>query len=94
MNKDIKTYKFIIKGNVQGVGFRYWFYQEAIALSLKGYVKNLNNHNEVESIVQGRMDRILYMIEKCKTGPKLASVKEVISTQIINNEFYTSFLIK
>ena len=93
MNQNVKTYLLTIKGRVQNVGFRYWFDQEAINLNLKGYVKNLNKKNEVESIVQGNMDNILNIIEKCKNGPKLALVKEVISTQINNNEIYKNFII-
>ena len=36
MNKAIKL---IIQGRVQGVGYRRWFEQQALALELKGYVK-------------------------------------------------------
>ena len=94
MNKNIKTYQLTIKGRVQNVGFRYWFYREAINLNLKGYVKNLNNGNEVESLVQGHSSKILDIIEKSKKGPKLALVEEVISIEQINNEIYVSFIIK
>ena len=94
MNKNIKTYLLTIKGEVQNVGFRYWFYQEAINLDLKGYVKNLNDENEVESLVQGQSSKILDIIEKSKKGPKLALVEEVISIKQMNNEIYTSFIIK
>ena len=38
MNKAIKL---IIQGRVQGVGYRRWFEQKALALELKGYVRNL-----------------------------------------------------
>ena len=94
MNKDIKTYKFIINGNVQGVGFRYWFYQEAVALRLKGYVKNLNKNNEVEAIIQGTLTTINQMLEISKVGPKLGKVKNINSTNIDTNETYLSFEIK
>ena len=94
MNQNIKTYLLTIKGRVQNVGFRYWFYREAINLNLKGYVKNLNNGNEVESLVQGHSSKIIDIIKKSKKGPKLALVEEVISTQIMNNEIYTNFIIK
>ena len=94
MNQNIKTYLLTIKGRVQNVGFRYWFYREAINLNLKGYVKNLNNGNEVESLVQGHSSKIIDIIKKSKKGPKPALVEEVISTQIMNNEIYTNFIIK
>ena len=84
----------VISGRVQGVGFRYWFHKEAIILNLKGYINNLNNGNEVESLIQGQKDNILYMIKKCKKGPKLAIVEKVISTNIISCEIYSEFIIK
>ena len=37
---EIKTYRLIIKGKVQGVGFRHWFSDLAISLGLNGYVQN------------------------------------------------------
>ena len=94
MNKNIKTYLLVIKGKVQNVGFRYWFSQEAINLDLKGYVKNLNKENEVESLVQGQLRKILVIIEKSKKGPKLSLVEKVISIEQMNNEIYTNFRIK
>ena len=32
MNEEIKTYRLIIKGKVQNVGFRHWFSDLAISL--------------------------------------------------------------
>ena len=92
-NTEIKTYRLIIKGKVQNVGFRYWFFQEAVNLNLNGYVKNLYNTNEVESFVQGESNKITDIIEKSKKGPKLAKVEKIISKQIKTNTIYNDFLI-
>ena len=94
MNNNIKTYKLIIIGKVQGVGFRYWFNKEAIALNLKGYVRNLENENEVESIIQGSANNISHFIEKCKHGPKLAMVEKIISKNINDYKVCTNFKIQ
>ena len=94
MNKNIKTYLLTIKGKVQNVGFRYWFHQKAINLDLKGYVKNLNNKNEVESLIQGHLNKILHIIEKSKKGPQLAIVENVIFKETFTNKIYTNFIIK
>ena len=37
---EIKPYRLIIKGKVQGVGFRHWFSDLAISLGLNGYIQN------------------------------------------------------
>ena len=37
---EIKTYRLIIKGKVQEVGFRHWFSDLAISLGLNGYIQN------------------------------------------------------
>ena len=90
----IQTYQLIIRGKVQNVGFRYWFYQEAVTLGLKGYVKNLNKSSEVESIIQGKLTTINQMLEIIKVGPKLGRIKNINSSNIDTNETYLSFEIK
>ena len=37
---NFKTYRLIIKGKVQNVGFRHWFSDLAISLGLNGYIQN------------------------------------------------------
>ena len=91
--KRVKTYRLIIKGKVQGVSFRYWFSNFAISLGLNGYIKNLNNKNEVEAIAQGQINDIIKITEKCKNGPELAIVEDVISKQIFNKILYKEFKI-
>ena len=92
--KEVKTYKLIIKGNVQDVGFRYWFSNLAISLDLNGYILNQKNINEVEAIVQGNMKNILVIMEKSKTGPKISIVEDVTSNKIISNVTYSEFIVK
>ena len=41
--KEIKTYRLIIKGKVQDVGFRHWFSNLAISFCLNGYIHNQHN---------------------------------------------------
>ena len=92
--KKIKTYRLIIKGKVQGVGFRYWFSNLAISLGLNGYVQNQHNKDEVEAIIQGDMENILNIAEKSNTGPELALVEGVIPNKIISNATYSGFIVK
>ena len=82
---EIKTYRLIIKGKVQEVGFRHWFSNLAISLGLNGYIQNKESKDEVEAIVQGELKNILTITEKSKTGPELALVEGVIPNNIISN---------
>ena len=92
--KEIKTYRLIIKGKVQDVGFRHWFSNLAISFGLNGYIQNQHNKDEVEAIIQGNMDDILNIAEKSKTGPELALVEGVIPNKIISNATYSGFIVK
>tara|TARA_Y100000590_G_C15489436_1_gene927102 strand:+ start:37 stop:330 length:294 start_codon:yes stop_codon:yes gene_type:complete len=94
MNKNIQTYKLIVKGKVQGVGFRHWFSNLAIASGLNGYIQNLEKNDEVEIIIQGKIEDILKITEKCKEGPELSLIEGVIPNKIISNVVYSGFIIK
>jgi len=91
---ETKTYRLIIKGKVQGVGFRHWFSNLAISLGLNGYIQNKESKDEVEAIVQGEMKNILTITEKSKTGPELSLVEGVIPSNIISNVTYSGFIVK
>ena len=93
-SREIKTYRLIIKGKVQGVGFRHWFSNLAISLGLDGYIQNKQSKDEVEAIVQGKMQSILSITEKSKIGPELALVEGVIPNNIISNVKYSGFIVK
>ena len=92
--KKVKTYRLVIKGKVQDVGFRHWFSNLAISLGLNGYIQNQNNKDEVEAIIQGNMENILNIAEKSKTGPELSLVEGVIPSKIISNVTYSGFIVK
>lgn len=70
---ELKRAKIIVDGVVQGVGFRYFVYRNAIALGLKGYTKNLMN-GQVLTEVEGELEMINELIEKIKVGPIHAHV--------------------
>ncbi len=91
---EIKTYRLIIKGKVQNVGFRHWFSDLAISLGLSGYVQNKESKDEVEAIVQGNIQSILSITEKSKHGPEMALVEGVIPNNIISNVKYSGFIVK
>ena len=75
-----KCMKFIVKGVVQGVGFRYHTCHEGLKRGLTGYAKNLNN-GDVEVIACGSEDKVESMHEWLKVGPRSAVVRQLIVEQ-------------
>lgn len=65
-----------ISGRVQGVGFRHFTTQQARALGLSGWVKNLND-GRVEAVLKGSGNAINEMLSQLEQGPRLASVKQI-----------------
>ena len=77
-NKNpIKVVHIFITGRVQGVSYRWWFQNEGEKRKLKGWVRNRTS-NRVEAEITGEKKNIDEMIEKCKKGPPLADVEEVV----------------
>jgi len=78
-------YNITIRGNVQGVSYRFATLRKAHALSLTGFVKNLHN-GDVYIEVEGKEENINKLIEWCYIGPPAAEVKEVhaVEKEIMN----------
>ena len=76
----------IIKGKVQGVGFRYWLCQTAMKRNINGWVKNKIS-GEVEALLVGNEADVNILIKLCKKGPSMAEVTEV-STRNYEKEYF------
>ena len=57
----------IVSGRVQGVGFRYWVKEEAEALGLKGWVRNLRD-GSVEVEAEGEEDALFQFEQRAGEG--------------------------
>jgi len=88
----MKTFKLIISGVVQGVGYRYFCYKKAIEFRINGYAKNLIN-GDVEVQAQGEDGLIKDFIKELNTGPRFSSVKSVNSEQFDSEIEYSEFSI-
>ncbi len=66
----------IVRGMVQGVGFRYYAYRHAKALGLNGYVRNMWD-GSVLSEVEGTRGMVEEYIKALTVGPSSASVRDV-----------------
>ena len=68
----------VLRGRVQGVGFRYWTREIAVELSLRGTVRNLPD-GSVEIHVAGPIAGVQAFIERIRTGPRHAHIVSVES---------------
>ncbi|MFL6790815.1 MAG: acylphosphatase [Bradyrhizobium sp.] len=65
-----------IRGRVQGVGYRAFVEDEAIARDLEGWVRNRRD-GRVEAVFAGPEDVVSDMIASCRRGPSSARVEAV-----------------
>ncbi len=66
----------VIRGRVQGIGFRAWAEVTALELGVEGWVRNCRD-GSVEALLVGREEVVLTMIEACRQGPPGARVEAV-----------------
>jgi acylphosphatase len=72
--------RVLVRGRVQGVGFRAWVAQTAVARGLAGWVRNRRD-GSVEAVFVGPLDAVSAMIESCGQGPLIARVTSVEATE-------------
>ncbi|MCD1294715.1 carbamoyltransferase HypF [Methanocella sp. CWC-04] len=87
----MKKARFIVKGIVQGVGFRPFVHNLANTDHLLGYVKNLGT--SVEIVVEGKEGDIEAFLSELKIGPKLSRVDSVDVTYLPYEGKYKDFSI-
>ena len=66
----------IVRGRVQGVGFRMWTEDLAERLGLEGWVRNRRD-GAVEAVFAGPEQAVKDAIEACRRGPRGAHVDAV-----------------
>ena len=73
--------RWVIRGRVQGVGFRWFVMREAERLELGGYVTNLPD-GSVEVVSQGPETALETLERHLRRGPSHARVDEVERLQV------------
>jgi acylphosphatase len=74
--KATEAKRYIIRGRVQGVGFRWFVEREAHILGIAGWVRN-NHDGSVEVLAQGTRDQLLGLHSRLREGPRAARVDAV-----------------
>jgi acylphosphatase len=68
----------MIRGRVQGVGYRAWVEYQATASGLEGWVRNRRD-DSVEALFAGSPKLVAEMVALCRHGPPSARIDSVTS---------------
>ena len=74
--KPTEAKRYIVRGRVQGVGFRWFVEREAHLLGIAGWVRN-NHDGSVEVLAQGTRDQLSGLHGRLREGPRAARVDAV-----------------
>jgi len=74
--KQIEARTFVVRGRVQGVGFRWFVEREAHMLGVAGWVRN-NHDGSVEVLALGTRDQLSGLRSRLHRGPRAARVDDV-----------------
>jgi acylphosphatase len=85
--------KITVKGIVQGVGYRWYADRTARKYEVKGFVENLAD-GSVFLEVEGKKTEIEFLIKDLQSGPKMATVEEVIVEWSKAHNLFINFKIK
>ncbi len=77
MPPDPAAIRAIVKGRVQGVGFRDYVQIRARFLRLAGCVRNLPDGRAVEVIAEGTREALEQLIEHLREGPGMSRIDTI-----------------
>jgi acylphosphatase len=76
---------FLIRGRVQGVGFRWFVQREASELELRGWVRNTED-GDLEVVAAGDPEDLNELRSSLRRGPRGARVDHVIEHHLDESE--------
>jgi acylphosphatase len=74
--KKTEARRFLVRGRVQGVGFRWFVEREAHMLGIAGWVRN-NSDSTVEVLAMGTPEQLSGLRSRLQQGPRAARVDDV-----------------
>jgi acylphosphatase len=75
-DKPVEARRFLVRGRVQGVGFRWFVESEARNLGISGWVRN-NADSSVEVLAVGTRAQLTGLRSRLREGPRAARVDDV-----------------
>jgi acylphosphatase len=85
--------RFVVRGRVQGVGFRWFVEREAHILGIAGWVRN-NHDGTVEVYAQGTREQLAGLRSRLQEGPRAARVDDVQESDAQSTAGLNSFQIQ
>ena len=76
-----KAVHVVVRGRVQGVGFRAFVEHHALSRGVEGWVRNLYD-GRVEIWVEGSAEAIADLEQRAQRGPTYAEVQGVMRTEV------------
>jgi acylphosphatase len=74
--KATEARRFLVRGRVQGVGFRWFVEREAHILGIAGWVRN-NSDSSVEVLAMGTREQLSGLRSRLQEGPRASRVDDV-----------------
>jgi len=91
MKEEREAVIVVIRGEVQGVGFRHAMVHQARRLSLAGWVRNRSD-GSVEAHIEGAAKEVATLLFWCRQGPPFASVED-LTVQVTSPCGYSDFFV-
>jgi len=85
--------KFVISGEVQGVGYRYFAQRSAARHQVHGYVRNLDD-GRVEALAEGSPNAVEEFKHDLVAGPSYSRVEHLEETVLEPSGRYLTFRIE
>jgi len=89
----VEARRLLVRGRVQGVGFRWFVEREAHILGIAGWVRN-NADGSVEVLAQGTREQLSGLGSRLRQGPRAARVDDVEESDVRPSAGLTSFRIE
>ncbi len=85
MAGEIQVRHYLVRGRVQGVGFRWFVHREAAELGLRGWVRNTDS-GEVEIVAAGDAEAMAELNDALHKGSRGSRVDAVIEHALKDEE--------
>ncbi|HYF02684.1 MAG TPA: acylphosphatase [Patescibacteria group bacterium] len=87
-HNNLSRAEIIVKGKVQGVGFRRFVEKEAERIDVQGFTENLDDGN-VRIVAEGFKSQLADLLKSVETGPQFSQVEECcVEWHDFKNEFH------